>query len=383
MPRIKSVVFADDEMEKLTIRKRRIKCDDDSSGCPRGSICKRETNNCISRNTKEGTRLSKLEKPRKAKSQADCEASELYNHLDNRCYHKKTSKGRETRRLLGTCREKEFFDLENERCVKRSSPRGKEIIEKIKKVKTRFKPHPEDELDISMFKFPNAGEYYKGVGTGKDKGNNTRMLKYVLNKHGNVCKKHIRLSWTKKTSGVFSFKYSKNIFETLFADCIESRFVAVDLGLHADGANHSNFIVYDRLTNTMERYDPMGAMVILSYSFTKYNMHLLDKAIKELFVDTFEIKYIPPNEVCPFFGPQFFQARQGRSFLENKPEDQRGACAVWSTLLLDLKLTYPDIPTDELINKFINTLRHKEIDISRFITNYAVNAYKKAKKLGY
>jgi hypothetical protein len=65
------------------------------------------------------------------------------------------------------------------------------------------------------------------------------------------------------------------------------------------------------------------------------------------------IKYIPPNIVCPNNG---FQGFEGRSKIKRLEREGRGYCALWSLYFMELVLKNPDIESSQIVRLFYSKL---------------------------
>jgi hypothetical protein len=127
---------------------------------------------------------------------------------------------------------------------------------------------------------------------------------------------------------------------------------------------HLNPLIIDKAARTIERFESNEPAV-----WKKYNN---GKPLNTAIIDTFKeygLDYIPPLTVCPIG----FQAREGS-------EDSLGIkgfanCAIWSLWYMDLRLTNPAIPRDELVKGAYLILK-KEGAFLHFINSYHAHLLK-------
>jgi hypothetical protein len=133
----------------------------------------------------------------------------------------------------------------------------------------------------------------------------------------------------------------------------DKRFIFLMLNILQYNKGHANIILYDRKTKILERFDPYGGSLDKSW-----NEPLMDNAIYNLFSDNnLEIsQFITPIQFCPNIGLQTLEESQ-----TSYKYDPKGYCAAWSTLYVDARMTFPDIPPNSLIGSMIRELGGKDI----------------------
>ena len=158
-----------------------------------------------------------------------------------------------------------------------------------------------------------------------------------------------------------SLIYPKN-FWIYFNKCLTTskRFIIIPFGYDCiDNSGHANMLVYDKLNNEIERFEPNGYM----YNFDCIPSNI-DDALKAAFKANvnYKIKYFKPIDFCPDFNFQKIAAQE-------KIGDS-GYCIFWSLWYADLRLSNPDINREEIINKAIKSLGKKGY-FNLFIRRYA------------
>ena len=146
-----------------------------------------------------------------------------------------------------------------------------------------------------------------------------------------------------------------------FQSCIkgQSRFVVIDLYIISTIKQlaHSNMLVYDRLSHSLERFEPHGGI----YSD-------MDNQIQKFFMEKNLIHhYYSPLEYCPFLG---WQSIQSAEKLKNKT-DPGGFCMAWSIFYLDIRIGNPNLSRVKVIDKTISYIKNNSDSFTQTIRNYA------------
>lgn len=184
-------------------------------------------------------------------------------------------------------------------------------------------------------------------------------LLYLLNKHKNSCivlpkyrleekkrkQKELVLVW----DSVSTKLVKPNNFQAKLLECLNestARFIIIPMTLKSKTDGHANFLILDKITKTVERYDPHGWFAI------DYNQTLLDVELWDFFDD---YEYLTPIEICPDFeeGLQSFADKAQEDIEDDK---KIGYCVAWNILYTDLRLSYPDIPVGKLTELAIETI---------------------------
>nr|QBK86829.1 MAG: hypothetical protein LCMAC103_01670 [Marseillevirus LCMAC103] len=169
-----------------------------------------------------------------------------------------------------------------------------------------------------------------------------------------------------------------------FTRCVEDtsgRFVLLLLGLFnvdyatprrvAGAVGHQNFLVYDRKTNTIERFEPYGAE-----SPDEYDGPRLDRELRDYFSQRFKISYLGPRQFCPREGFQAIQEDAEDRLLAQAvgalPGTRTGFCAMWAFFYAQLRLMNPDTPRDILQLRAIADLRRKPGHLTQRIVDYTI-----------
>ncbi len=205
-------------------------------------------------------------------------------------------------------------------------------------------------------------------------------LKYILSKHKNICiympsnptyKTDFMIEWSciGKTYRKRSLYINPLIINNL-QSCLSNpniRYGAVLMSInYKDGckkrgkdSSHANVLIYDKVTNTIERFDPIGGYR------SKYNNNQLDNRLERYF-SKYNINYLKPDLFCPF---NSFQRIQGK-----EKQFRHGLCASWTIWYIDLKLSNPLIQdSSQLIQLALDKLKNTK-SLTNFLLEYIGNA---------
>lgn len=188
---------------------------------------------------------------------------------------------------------------------------------------------------------------YTQILLTKYKSTCTHIAKYV-----------IKNNWSGLTNEQIERKENKMIKE--IGKCIRKgneKIIMFQLFLSFDDkrSGHENTLIFRRKTSTIEHFEPHG----IEYSKKDYVKEQLTNFIIKLnnylsnttyFDKNKPITLIYSDEVCPMIGPQRLQQRN--SLIKKQP-NERGFCAIWSLLLGELSLKFPDFTTKEIIDKLL------------------------------
>jgi ankyrin repeat protein len=185
-----------------------------------------------------------------------------------------------------------------------------------------------------------------------------------------------RMGYVKETRGEFFNFELMYVFDILVAPTTLSeriqrfnkstrRFLALPLGIELAHGAHANMLVYDKKTNTMERFEPNGTDPPFQFL---YNHAKLDTELQNMFTPFFRnLKYQKPKDFLPKIGFQSYEeidvaARIG---------DPDGFCVVWSIWYAAQKAKHPDLPSDKLVKKLVRNIKMKNIYFRDYIRSFA------------
>ena len=160
-------------------------------------------------------------------------------------------------------------------------------------------------------------------------------------------------------------------FSNYFDKCLKNnnkRFIIIPLGIELKHGSHSNYIIYDKKTKELERFEPNGSTEPSGFN---YNSFLLDNLIEQKFaglVDD-EIKYYAPKDFLPKVGFQIFDVYDKKKNIG----DPGGFCASWSLWYVDMRLTYPDIDREKLVHILIKNIKQNNLSFRNVIRDFSFN----------
>ena len=148
----------------------------------------------------------------------------------------------------------------------------------------------------------------------------------------------------------------------------QKRFIAIPFDHKSCFAvGHANYLIYDRKENIVERFQPHS---LEELDFINYNYHRTDDAIKEFFtlvLGNNSFKYIRSIDICPV-GIQTMFENIDPDVVEAF-DNPNGYCQIWSLWYLDLRLTYPDVNSQDIYITAVAYRNHK-MRMYLFIRNY-------------
>lgn len=172
---------------------------------------------------------------------------------------------------------------------------------------------------------------------------------------------------------VWAYKklFFSNNFKDNFNKCLNNkkkRFIIIPLGIEIDKGSHANYLIFDKKTYELERFEPYGAGS--PYKFN-YDKKLLDNILLYKFNEINEdIKYISPDKFLPRIGFQYFDVYEEKTI---KIGDPHGFCALWSIWYTEMRLKYPNIDRKSLVKKILKEIKIKNISFKNIIRNYSTN----------
>lgn len=170
----------------------------------------------------------------------------------------------------------------------------------------------------------------------------------------------------------------------------EKRFIFVYLSLNTGikryTGSHANVLIYDRKRKELERFEPHGGRSqkhwckVAMEGDGKYRDTLMAQQLPNDYCDGKSLDraivkhlkpiigfetYIPAKAYCPYLG---FQSRQA---LKKQGVDPEGFCQYWSIYYIDLRLSNPDTPRDQLVQNALRNIESLTSDFGQFIRAYA------------
>jgi ankyrin repeat protein len=145
-------------------------------------------------------------------------------------------------------------------------------------------------------------------------------------------------------------------------------FIIIPIGINMKNGNHAGYLIYDKSTNEIERFEPHGKM---SPTGLNYNANLLDSLLKSKIenIDV-DIKYFSPSSFLPKIGFQIFDINDNKN---KKIGDPDGFCALWAIWYTDMRLLYKDFSRKKLVKLLISISKNNKISFKNMIRNYSKN----------
>lgn len=155
-------------------------------------------------------------------------------------------------------------------------------------------------------------------------------------------------------NGSDSYMFPKNakIYYDSLIDCKNIRFITTKLTLITNNnVSHANILIYDKHTNTLERFEPYGYYTIL-------NNDDLDNKLSEYFKNIYgKIKYVKPKD---YLNTIKFQALSNDNDVEvQKFNDPHGYCLAWTIWYLEMRLLNPNVSANVLVQDAYNDIVKK------------------------
>ena len=155
------------------------------------------------------------------------------------------------------------------------------------------------------------------------------------------------------------------------------RYIIMPIGIILSNGSHSNALLYDIKTNTMERFEPHG------YSFPtqfNYNTDLLDEVLHKNFTQCINEIYNKPITIT-FYKPQDYLPKIGFQTIDSVEAninknigDPNGFCALWCVWYLDYRLKYHTITQPhKVVSKLIKSIRSMNMSFRTMIRSYSIH----------
>ena len=153
------------------------------------------------------------------------------------------------------------------------------------------------------------------------------------------------------------------------------QYFIIPIGIELSNGAHGNILLYDKVANTIERYEPYGKDWPAGFN---YNPIGLDHQLKNLFNNlinsngnTVNFEYIEPHKYEQKIGLQTIDISEydkGKSL-----GDPGGFCAAWSLWYIEMRIVNNTILRNELIPKLINHIKSKKVFFRTVIRSYTKN----------
>jgi ankyrin repeat protein len=209
-----------------------------------------------------------------------------------------------------------------------------------------------------LFDINNLDNYYKNIGVDINMNKN-----YI----------DFEILW------INNDVYFPNYFNDTFIIKYNNKdvlYIIAPIGISLKNGNHSNYLIYDKQKNELERFEPHGNRVPLNFD---YNSELLDKKIQVRFEKILNKKiiYVCPSEYLPKISLQTF----GSIEKKDKIGDPKGFCAMWTLWYTEYRMEYKHINRQRLIYYLINNIKNNNISFKDIIRNHSAKIIKIRDKL--
>ena len=170
--------------------------------------------------------------------------------------------------------------------------------------------------------------------------------------------------------------YPEN-FETIIDTFIKSKkcdYFIIPIGIEIENGAHANILIYDRKSNTLERFEPNGSDEPPNYN---YNFKLLDTVLNNYFKKYFKtMTYLTPKMFLPKIGFQAFENIE--SSRNKKIGDPGGFCAAWCLFYVTNRLKYQSLPPGRLVKQLITHIKYNNLSFKNIIRNFSkyINDYR-------
>src|SRR3989338_4195419 len=252
-----------------------------------------------------------------------------------------------------------------------------------------------ESKNIKMMKMRekgNKGKEYKRIYTGESI---YKMLLHIINENRNICgilpskRENIlfgsySMEWICE-NGERILKKPQD-FDRKVRECNEKtgRFIVIVLYLNyrkkcrerkekiteLKNNQHINVLIYDKMTNELERFEPLGE---IEEDYYEVKDGKLDNKIMEALKGVITIdKYEKPIDYCPKISFQQKEILEKKAEIENLDEN---LCGYWSLWYLDLKLSNPDIIRKKLVEYAIDKFNTNN-SLSKIIVKYRICDFK-------
>lgn len=147
-------------------------------------------------------------------------------------------------------------------------------------------------------------------------------------------------------------------------------FIIIPLGIELKRGEHANYLIYDRVKNEIERFEPQGSNFPEDFN---YEPNILDNLLENKFLEIIpNVKYIRPIDYLPKVSFQLIDSKENK----RKIGDPEGFCALWAIWYVDLRLTYKNIERKKLVKYMIHYIKKNKIFFKDYIRNFSQNIIK-------
>lgn len=146
------------------------------------------------------------------------------------------------------------------------------------------------------------------------------------------------------------------------------RWIIIPIGIEMKVDSHSNYLIFDKNINEVERFEPHGGTTPIGFN---YGSQQMDTFLEQYFaaIDP-SIKYIKPSDYIPKIGFQMMDSQEEKT---QRIGDPKGFCALWCVWYVDQRLSYPHYSREKLIQALFSNIHERSISYRNLIRNYSRN----------
>jgi ankyrin repeat protein len=144
------------------------------------------------------------------------------------------------------------------------------------------------------------------------------------------------------------------------------RLMAIPIGIELSQGSHANILIIDKEKLIAERFEPSGKDTPIGFY---YNPDLLDKYLITYLNKFFDkIEFLKPTNYLPKISFQLYDNIEEE---HNKNlGDPDGFCLSWCFWYASEKSKYINIPSEQLVNKLIITIKRNNLSFRSIIRNF-------------
>ena len=221
---------------------------------------------------------------------------------------------------------------------------------------------------------------------------------YLLEKNKNDCYLKPKLKVNIKNNKLQ--KINIKDFVKNYVKCKKNnKIMVVMLTLSTDDFAHANMLIFNTERNELERFEPHGVATQTedkdkeNLDSEKINTEIINKIVKPMNkilkkVDMKELTFVPPNEVCPkgYNGFQEWESLEPQKSGVHKDLnveiiDQDGYCMAWSLFYGDMRIKFPKLPADKLVEISMKEITTNPTKLRAFIRGITKFYYDRMKEI--
>ena len=155
------------------------------------------------------------------------------------------------------------------------------------------------------------------------------------------------------TNNIFNDDYSIGSLGSELKKCVKRKievipiFLGIDYDTEKEKKAHANILIYRPFEKIVERFEPHGSSTRMSLSNVSEKVDgQVKKVFKRLEDYIGDVKYVPPNEICPVV--------KGFQSIESQLKKiDSGFCLMWSLFFMEMVLYNPTKTSSEIIDDIL------------------------------